>query len=109
VVALVQPWSQEGFREATSAPATSSSQWPGRAPQLQSEAVAALLVLASLGKGSSQLVAREAEAVSGLLKALSDQPWQWQQQQQQQEDAEDAAGSACPTPAWIGWLYGCGT
>jgi hypothetical protein len=88
VVALVQPWSQEGFREATStatfsrSSSSSSHQWPGGAAQLQAEAVAAMVVLSCLGKGSKEIVAYEAQAVSGLLQALSDHMGPWPQQQQ---------------------------
>jgi hypothetical protein len=89
VVALVQPWTQEGWASAAGAATPAiSKQWPGGAPQLQAEAAGALVVLSSLGAGSGDLVAHAPNTLNGLLQALSPDYWKGQQEgpkQQQQQ------------------------
>jgi hypothetical protein len=70
---------------STNTTSSSSSQWPGGAAQLQAEAAAALMVLASLGKSSREAVTRDAATLGGLLRALSNAPWKPADQEQQQE------------------------
>jgi hypothetical protein len=93
VMPLLQPWDQTSFDEAVTAAMTSSeisnAQWPGGAAQLQAEAAAALLVLASLGKSSREAVMCDAYTVEGLLMAMSDEALQWKWRWQKKEEEEE--------------------